>query len=126
MKPNLTGKRLIALFFGLAGFLFLMTPVIRAQAQNSVAQDNVASVPPQDNGEMVPSADDSQDPPSRVARLSYMDGSVSMQPGGAGDWGAAAKNRPVTIGDKLWTDKDSRAELQAGQASIHLSGMTAL
>jgi len=121
MKPNLTGKRFIALFFSLAGLLFLVTPVLRAQAQ-----ENIANVPPQDNGEMVPSADDSQDPPSRVARLSYMDGSVSMQPGGAGDWGSAAKNRPVTIGDKLWTDKDSRAELQAGQASIHLGSMTAL
>jgi hypothetical protein len=122
MKPNLTGARLIAMLFTLAGLLFLMNPVIRAQAQ-----ENVANVNPQDNSaEMVPSADDSQDPPSRVARLSYLDGSVSMQPGGAGDWGTAAKNRPVTIGDKLWTDKDSRAELQAGQASIHLGSMTAL
>src|SRR5712692_6464434 len=121
MKPNLTGKRLLALIFMLACLLFLMTPVIRAQAQ-----ENIANVTPQDNGEMAPSADDSQDPPSRVARLSYMDGSVSMQPGGAGDWGSAAKNRPVTIGDKLWTDKDSRIELQAGQASIHLGSMTAL
>jgi len=121
MKSKLTGKRLIALFFTLAGLLFLVAPVIRAQAQ-----ENIANLPPQENGEMVPSADDSQDPPSRVARLSYMDGSVSMQPGGSGDWGAAAKNRPVTIGDKLWADKDSRAELQAGQASIHLGSMTAL
>jgi hypothetical protein len=67
-----------------------------------------------------------QDPPSRVARLSYLDGSVSFQAGGSGDWGNAPKNRPVTIGDKLWVDKDSRAELQAGQATIHLGGMTAL
>ncbi len=121
MKPNLTGKLFIALFFTLAGLLFLLSPVIRAQAQ-----ENIANVSPQDNGEMVPSADDSQDPPSRVARISYLDGSVSLQPGGAGDWGAAAKNRPITIGDKLWTDKDSRTELQAGQASIHLGSMTAL
>jgi hypothetical protein len=69
---------------------------------------------------------DAQDPPSRVARLSYLDGSVSFQAGGSGDWGNAAKNRPVTIGDKIWADKDSRAELQAGQASIHLGAMTAL
>ena len=120
MKPNLTGKRLMALFLSLAGLLFLVNPAVRAQAQENVANVN------QDNGEMVPSADDSQNPPTRVARLSFMDGSVSMQPGGAGDWGSAAKNRPVTIGDKLWTDKDSRAELQAGQASIHLGSMTAL
>ena len=67
-----------------------------------------------------------QDPPSRVARLSYFDGSVSFQAGGSGDWGNATKNRPITIGDKLWVDKDARAELQAGQATIHLGGMTAL
>jgi len=121
MKPNPTGKRFILLFLSLAGLLFLVTRVVRAQAQ-----ENVANVSPQDSSEMVPSADDSQDPPSRVARMSYLDGSVSLQPGGTGDWGVATKNRPVTIGDKLWTDKDSRAELQAGQASIHLGSMTAL
>lgn len=70
--------------------------------------------------------DSTQDPPSRVARISYLDGSVSFQPGGQGDWGAATRNRPVTIGDKIWADADSRAELQAGQASIHIASMTAL
>jgi hypothetical protein len=71
-------------------------------------------------------ADEEKDPPTRVARVSYVDGSVSLQPGGQGDWGSAARNRPVTIGDKLWVDKDSRAELQAGTAAIHLGSMTAL
>ncbi len=69
---------------------------------------------------------DEGDPPSRVARISYLDGNVSFQPTGTEDWAAAAKNRPVTVGDKLWTDQDSRAELQAGQASLHLGSMTAL
>jgi uncharacterized membrane protein YgcG len=69
---------------------------------------------------------DEGDPPSRAARISFVEGTVSFQPGGNGDWGAAAKNRPVTVGDKIWSDKDSRAELQAGQASIHLGSMTAL
>ncbi len=32
----------------------------------------------------------------------------------------------MTIGDKIWTDKDSRAELQTGVVSIHLGSMTAL
>jgi hypothetical protein len=71
-------------------------------------------------------AGEEKDPPTRVARISYVDGSVSLQPGGQGDWGSAARNRPVTIGDKLWVDKDSRAELQAGTAAIHLGSMTAL
>src|SRR4029077_9826465 len=70
--------------------------------------------------------DEEKDPPARVARISYVDGSVSLQPGGEGDWGAAARNRPMTIGDKIWVDKDARAELQAGPASIHLGSMTAL
>src|SRR2546427_194475 len=71
-------------------------------------------------------ADEEKAPPTRVARISYVDGSVSLQPGGQGDWGSAAKNRPVTIGDKIWVDKDSRVELQAGTAAIHLGSMTAL
>jgi hypothetical protein len=77
---------------------------------------------------LVPSAraDEDKDPPSRVARVSDLEGSVSLQPGGQGDWGTAARNRPVTVGDKLWSDKDSRAELQAGQATLHIGSMTAL
>src|SRR5579863_6692510 len=78
------------------------------------------------SGDYQPDGTPQQDPPSRVARLSYIDGSVSFQPGGQGDWGAAVRNRPVTIGDKIWSDNNSRAELQAGQASIHISSMTAL
>jgi hypothetical protein len=66
------------------------------------------------------------DPPSRVARISLIEGNVSIQPGGEGDWGAAARNRPATVGDKLWSDKDSRTELQVGEASIHMGSMTAL
>jgi hypothetical protein len=71
-------------------------------------------------------ADEDKDPPTRVARISFVDGSVSLQPGGEGDWGSAARNRPMTIGDKMWVDKDSRAELQAGAVAIHLGSMTAL
>lgn len=70
--------------------------------------------------------DTAKDPPKRVARISIVEGSVSLQPGGEGDWGSAAKNRPMTIGDKIWVDKDSRAELDAGEASFHLGSMTAL
>jgi hypothetical protein len=71
-------------------------------------------------------ADEDKDPPTRAARISFVDGTVSLQPGGEGDWGSAARNRPMTIGDKIWADKDSRAELQAGTISIHLGSMTAL
>jgi len=64
------------------------------------------------------------DPPSRVARLGYMEGSVSFQPAGEPDWVQAVANRPMTTGDKLWSDKDSRAELQLGSAVIRLGANT--
>src|SRR5271165_3994044 len=114
MKSTFTGNRTLASLLSLAGFLFLLlSPALKAQDAGPDANASMAQ-------------DDTHDPPSRVARISYLDGSVSMQPGGTGDWGSAALNRPVTIGDKIWTDQNSRGELQAGQASIHLGGMTAL
>jgi len=71
-----------------------------------------------------PAAADDDDPPSRVARLSYATGQVSFSPAGTDDWVAAVVNRPITTGDKLWTDRDSRAELHIGSAAIRLSGET--
>jgi hypothetical protein len=64
------------------------------------------------------------DPPTRVARLGYMEGSVSLQPAGETEWVQAVANRPMTTGDKLWADKGSRAELQLGSAVIRLSENT--
>src|SRR5579864_7091206 len=64
------------------------------------------------------------DPPSRVARLSYLRGAVSFQPAGESDWVTAAINRPMTTGDKLWVDEDSRAELHIGSAAIRLNSKT--
>jgi len=68
--------------------------------------------------------DDGDDPPSRVARLSYAHGTVSFNPAGTDDWVSAVVNRPITTGDKLWTDNGSRAELHIGSAAIRLSGNT--
>ena len=68
--------------------------------------------------------DDQDDPPTRVARLGYMEGSVSIQPAGEDDWVGAVPNRPMTTGDKLWSDQNSRAELQLGSATIRLSQNT--
>src|SRR6266853_3574180 len=69
-------------------------------------------------------AADEDDPPSRVARLSYANGTVSFNPGGTDDWVSAVVNRPITTGDKLWTDNGARAELHIGSAAIRLSGNT--
>jgi hypothetical protein len=65
-------------------------------------------------------AQDQDDPPGRVARLGYLQGSVSFQPAGETDWVGAVPNRPMSTGDQLWTDQDSRAEVQLGSAAIRL------
>jgi len=64
------------------------------------------------------------DPPSRVARLSYMEGTVSFQPGSVDEWVAAEINRPITTGDGLWVDDGSRAEVHIGAARLRLSRQT--
>ena len=69
---------------------------------------------------------DQDDPPSRVARLGYMEGSVSFQPAGESEWVSAVPNRPMTTGDKLWADQNSRAEVQLGSAVIRLSANTGI
>ncbi|HZQ96222.1 MAG TPA: DUF6600 domain-containing protein [Candidatus Sulfotelmatobacter sp.] len=69
-------------------------------------------------------AQDQDDPPGRVARLGYIEGSVSFQPAGEDEWVQAVPNRPITTGDKLWADRDSRAELQLGSATIHIGSNT--
>jgi hypothetical protein len=68
--------------------------------------------------------EDQDDPPSRVARLSFTRGAVSFQPGGTDDWVDATVNRPMTTGDKLWSDSGSRAAIHIGSASINLSENT--
>ncbi|HKC46453.1 MAG TPA: DUF6600 domain-containing protein [Gemmatimonadales bacterium] len=65
------------------------------------------------------------DPPSRVARLSYISGSVSFRPGDVNDWTDATVNYPLRNGDHLWTDSDARAEISLGSTVIRLDQWTA-
>jgi hypothetical protein len=65
-----------------------------------------------------------EDPPGRVARLSFIEGEVSMAPAGTQEWGEAVLNRPLTSEDRMWVDRDARAELQIGTATIHLDAST--
>src|SRR5271169_3583112 len=64
------------------------------------------------------------DPPGRAARLSYVAGTVSFQPGSVEDWIPATLNRPMTTGDRLWTETGARAEMHTGSAAFRLNGHT--
>ena len=116
MKTN----RVLAVTLILIGMMLMLQAPARVLAQDQQDQPPEAQAPPQ--GEQQPA----QDPPGRAARLSYSIGSVSFQPGGEGDWVQAVVNRPLTTGDNLWADKDSRAEFQIGSTSVRMDSETSL
>lgn len=70
--------------------------------------------------------DQAQDPPSRVARLNYMSGTVSFRPGSVDEWTAATINYPLYNGDHLWADRDARTELHVGSTALRMGPETAL
>ena len=74
----------------------------------------------------LPSSAQNGDPPGRVARLSYMSGSVSFEPSGENTWGTASLNYPLTSGDRLWTDKGARAEVETGNLAVRMAEQTDL
>jgi hypothetical protein len=72
----------------------------------------------QDNGQ--------EDPPGRVARLNFVQGSVSYQVSGDQDWVQADPNRPLTTGDNLWADADSRGEVHIGSTALRMASQTGI
>jgi len=64
--------------------------------------------------------------PLRVARLSYLDGSVIIRPAGVDDSAAATLNYPLYTGDQLWTNDASYAEVHIGASAVHLAPQTVI
>ncbi len=111
----------------LASFVFLLQTSTRAWAQDpgqDQAQDQVQNQPAQDQGQGQDQGD--QDPPGRVARLNYSQGSISFRPAGENDWVTAVPNRPMVTGDDLWADEDSRAEAHIGSTAIRMGAKTGI
>ena len=104
------------------------------------AQSHLLAQPPQFPGQPAPPQEYSQpagegqeaeDVPGRgVARLSLVNGDVSVKRGDSGEMVAAAVNAPLVASDRIFTGTGARAELQldsrnririAGDADIHLA-----
>ena len=120
--PDRKGVLLMTKKLSLALFLALLACLFPALPQSAVAQDqnqDPGQDPAQAQAQIV-------DPPTRVARLNYVQGAVSFQPAGEQDWLEADINRPLTTGDNLWADKDSRGEVHIGATSIRLSSDTGI
>lgn len=65
-----------------------------------------------------------EDPPSVVAWLGDAAGAVSFASAGSDAWANAALNRPLTSGDRLWSDRDSHAEMHVGSTALRLGEQT--
>jgi hypothetical protein len=65
-------------------------------------------------------APDDQEPPALVGRISAIHGSASIQRADAQDWADAGLNEPVTIGDAVYSPKDSDVRLQIGATDLDL------
>src|SRR5579862_3910929 len=99
---------------------FLAVPILALFAVASV----VAQAPPPATGPLPsqgsaqgPAPADAQNEPG-VARVSFINGDVTMQRGDSGDVSAVTLNTPLMAGDKISTGDASRTELQLDYANI--------
>jgi hypothetical protein len=68
-------------------------------------------------------AQDPDDQKRGVARLSFVEGDVSVQRGDSGDWVAATVNAPILTNDRIATGPNARAEVQFDAINVlRLSG----
>jgi ferric-dicitrate binding protein FerR (iron transport regulator) len=65
-------------------------------------------------------------PPKRAVRVQYISGEVSVAPSGTSDWAAASMNQVLTPAADVWTDKNSRAELNVGGGFIRMNSETSV
>jgi len=65
------------------------------------------------------------DPPTRVGRLSFIEGTVSFHDD-QGGWSPAVVNTPLTSGDAIWTEPNARSELSVAGTRVRLDNATQL
>lgn len=112
----------------LATFVFLLqlSSLSRAQDDDVQAQAPDQAQAQDQAQDQEQNQDQAQDPPGRVGRLNFSQGSVSFRPAGEDDWVTAVPNRPIVSGDDLWTDENSRAEVHVGSTAVRMSSKTGI
>ena len=73
---------------------------------------------PQDDQQQAPEPDGQYEQGRAVARVSLLNGDVSVRRGDSGDVIAAALNAPLMAGDSVMTSSSSRAEVQLDWANV--------
>ena len=68
----------------------------------------------------------SGDPPARVGRLAFIQGTVSFHDNDQSDWTPAVTNTPLTSGDALWTEPNARSEVSIAGTRVRMDSGTQL
>ncbi|HRN75221.1 DUF6600 domain-containing protein [Ottowia sp.] len=75
---------------------------------------------------LLASAQQTIDPPGRIAYFSALEGSARIAGAGNAAWAPATLNWPVTTGTRLATEAGSRTELHGGWTALRLQGRSSL
>src|SRR5262249_55267310 len=78
------------------------------------------------NAQPAPSPGPSGDPPARVGRLAFVQGTVSFHDRDQTDWAPAVTNTPLTSGDAVWTRPNARTELSTAVPRVRMDSGTQL
>ncbi|WP_454905342.1 hypothetical protein [Variovorax gossypii] len=63
-------------------------------------------------------------PSGQIARLNQQQGTVSVALAGQDRWQAARQGGTLSVGDRVWTDRNARAEFYIGPVTLRLGSQT--
>ncbi|WP_422084662.1 hypothetical protein [Variovorax sp.] len=63
-------------------------------------------------------------PSGQIARLNQQQGTVSVALAGQDRWQAARQGGTLSVGDRVWTDRNARAEFYIGPVALRLGSQT--
>ena len=66
------------------------------------------------------------DPPGRVGRLAFVQGTVSFHDNEQTDWAPALVNTPVTSGDAIWTEPNAKSEISIAGTRLRMDSASQL
>src|SRR5436190_15055552 len=67
-----------------------------------------------------------QEPPTRVGRLAFTEGSVAVYQDPDQGWEKGYVNSPLTSENSIWTDPNARAEMRVSGTAVRLDESTQL
>lgn len=92
----------------------------------AVAPASAQPARPAGNGTMLPPDSAAATAPGRAGRLADVSGQVWLYDAEQRQWVTAERNRPLTSGDRLATDRSAHAEVRVGSTVLRLDGDTEL